>query len=99
MRIARDFGDVSQVLPEGITLKDVPFQLFDAIRQGLVFLSFQEYPEDERPDRKIWNDPEALEEHFKVVKKKREEMMDPNKSGPIEDPVDNAAAKGLLVGE
>jgi hypothetical protein len=89
---------VSQLLPEGTTLKDAPHSLFDAIRQALIFLGFQDLPNEERPDRKIWHNADALKEHFEAVKKRWEEKMDPDGKGEVEDPVDNAAAKGLLIG-
>lgn len=98
MRIARDFGDVSQVLPPGVSIKDVPHSLFDALRQALIFIGFQDLPDDERPDRKIWHDADALKEHFDLVKKRWEEKLDPKGNGEIDDPVQNAAAKGLLIG-
>jgi hypothetical protein len=97
VRIARDFGDISQLLPEGYSLKDVPHGLFDAIRQGLVFIGFQDLPEDEQPKKRIWHDGDALEEHFRAVRKRRQQMTDPRASGPIDDPVDNDAAR-LLIG-
>lgn len=89
---------MSQVLPAGVSLKDAPHSLFDAIRQAVIFLGFQDLPEDEKPDRKIWHDTEKLEAHFEAVKRRWEERMDPKGSGEVEDPVDNAAAKGLLIG-
>lgn len=89
---------MSQLLPEGVSLKDAPHSLFDAIRQAVIFLGFQDLPDDERPDRKIWHDGDALKRHFEAVKKRWEEKMDTNGSGEVEDPVENAAAKGLLIG-
>lgn len=98
MRIARDFGDISQLLPEGVTLKDAPHTIFDAIRQALIYLGWQDMDEEDQPPRHIWHDEELLKEHFEAVKQRWKEKFDPNSSGAIEDPVQNAAAKDLLVG-
>lgn len=71
---------------------------FDAIRQALTFISFQEnLEEDEMPPRSIWLDAERLEEHFAAVKVRRKEKVS-GSSSEIEDPVENAAAKDLVVG-
>lgn len=96
--MARDFGDISQLLPPGVTLKDAPHNVFDFIRQALVFISFEELPKDEQPDKKIWDDPEAIEAHFKEVEKQRKQRTDPKGPGPIEDPVENEAARSMMVG-
>lgn len=98
--MARDFGTVSELYPPGIThLVELPDVLFDAIRKALQFISFQEnLDEDEMPPRSIWLDGEALEAHFAWVKEVRKEKYDIKGGGAIEDPVENAAAKDLLVG-
>jgi hypothetical protein len=71
---------------------------FDAIRQALTFISFQEnLEEDEMPSRAIWLDAEKLEEHFAAVKVRRKEKVS-GSSSEIEDPVQNPAAKDLVVG-
>lgn len=67
------------------------------MRQALVFLSWDELPNDERPPRTIWRNGDKLKEWFDDVKEKREREMDPKRNN-IEDPVDNEAAKGLIVG-
>lgn len=67
-----------------------------AIRVGLQFLEFDELPKKERPPRKIWFDTEKLEEHFRVVEKRREEeLKNPDKNE--DDVVQNEAAKDLLI--
>lgn len=72
--------------------------MFTAINRALVILSWQEnLPKEEVPPRRIWLDGEKLKEHFAQVEKNRERENDPKK-GKIEDPVDNAAAEGLIVG-
>lgn len=100
VRIARDFGTVAELLPDGVDdLRDCPHVLFTAIRQALVILSFGELPDDERPPKRIWNDGEALKDFFDEVKRRRDEKYGDRKGpGPIEDPVQNDAARSLLVG-
>lgn len=101
VRIARNLGDVSTLLPRGITsLADCPYHIHDAISKALVFLSFgEELAPEERPPKHIWLDPEALKEHFDKVKKMRDEKfgMDKDGPGPIEDPVQNDAASKLVT--
>lgn len=73
---------------------DLPGVLFEAIVHGLQFLKFEELPEDERPKRAIWLDGKKLNQHFKAVKKRRDEKGDGEKKPrEIEDPVENGAAK------
>lgn len=67
---------------------------------GGIYLSWDELPKDERPPRRIWHDGEKLQEWFELVNKRREEKFG-GKGGmdrSIEDPVENEAAKGLIVG-
>lgn len=98
--MARDFGTVAELYPPGITdLRDVPAIWFDAIRKALTFISWQEnLEEDEVPKRAIWLDPDALEDHFAGVKQRRKEKYEVKGGGEIEDPVENPAAKDLVVG-
>lgn len=77
--------------------------MFDAIRLGHIFLSFDELPKDERPPKRIWLDGDSLREWFADVERKREAKWSggSSKGGwdkSIEDPVENEAAKGLIVG-
>lgn len=60
-----------------------------------MFVSFDELPEEETPPREIWLDPDRLKTFFDNVKKNREEK---SKGKQIEDPVENQAAKDLIVG-
>jgi hypothetical protein len=96
LRIAKSLGDVSALLPPGIdSVWDLPHNIHDAISQGLVFIGFDELSEEERPPRNIWLDPELLTEHFANLKRERKEKAE---GRAIEDPVQNAAAKDLIVG-
>lgn len=86
---------MSVLFPEGVkSIVDLPWMLFEAIVNGLQFLKFEELPEDETPERSIWLDPERMSQHFRAVKKRREEKWGTEKSNPreIEDPVENDAA-------
>lgn len=94
-------GTVSALYPEGIKeVTDLPHTLFSAIRLGLNYLAFEELPEDEQPPKRIWTNPEKLKDWFVHVKKLRERKYGSGGDGPgeIEDPVENAAAHGLIVG-
>lgn len=84
------------LLPEGITtVADLPWHLFEATRTALVYLSWEaNLPKDELPPKRIWDDPEALNEHFEMVEKRRREGRDGKN---IEDPVQNEAAKSLIA--
>ena len=102
VRIARDLGSVSDLLPEGITnLADCPYNIHDAITKALLFLSFaEELEEGERPPKRIWLDPPRLKKWFDAVKLKREEKYGTDGKKGIEGPaVDNGAAKHLIVGD
>jgi hypothetical protein len=99
VRIARDFGTVAELLPDGIDdLRDCPHTLFNAIRVALMIIGFDELEEDERPPRRIWLDNDRLGAWFKEVRRKRKERYSGKGPGPIEDPVDNEAARSLIVG-
>jgi hypothetical protein len=89
---------VSALLPEGYSdLKDVPHVFFEAVRFALVVISFDELSTEERPPKRIWRDNEALSEWFDAVKRRRDEQSGVDGRKPIEDPVQNEAAKGLIV--
>lgn len=94
VRIARDFGDVRELLPPGIdSIRDAPYSLVEAIRLATLFLSFEELPAKEQPPRRIWLDGEALREWFDDVDRARQSEYGPK---AIEDPVENLAAKDLI---
>jgi hypothetical protein len=97
VRIARDLGDVSHVLPDGIRkLRDAPAQFSQAMRAALMFLSFEELPTEDVPPRNIWLDGKQLKAHFDEVRRKHREKI--GGADEIEDPRHNAAADLLIVG-
>lgn len=91
---------MSALLPDGIThLLDLPSTLFDAIRDALGYLDFDELPRDERPPRAIWRDTRALRKWFKKVEAKREAEMRGDKSiadEEIDGPVSHNDVYGIL---
>lgn len=85
------------LLPPGVTsLADAPFNLFNAITMGLGYLGFEEHATEDRPPKRIWQDPPKLAAHWKAVRKRWKEGA--SAGGEIEDPVENAAAAGLIIG-
>jgi hypothetical protein len=83
-------------------LDDVPHHIFAAIKNGLVYLSFEELPDEEKPPKRIWTDPQKLNEFFKKVDENRKAQYGGggrSDLGPIENPVENEAAKLLIVGD
>ncbi len=73
VRVARDAGDISSLLPPGVTnLVDAPYTIHNAIMAGLQFLSFEELRESERPPKRIWLDGEKMTKWFDEVKRLRE---------------------------
>lgn len=77
----------------------MPYTIFEAVRLGGIYLSWEEnLEEDERPPRSIWADGMRLKEWFDVVKKKRTEKWSGKGKPEIDDPMENEAAKGLIVG-
>lgn len=103
LRIAKEHGELNDLLPPGVDgLLDCPYTVFEAIRLGQIYLSFDELPEDERPPKRIWLDADQITEWFSDVKRRREEKYSGGGRGgwdkSIVDPVQNEAAKGLIVG-
>lgn len=99
MRVARDFGDMSLVVPDGYDgLGDAPHDLVENVGRGLMFLSWlEELPKDEQPPRRIWLDPERLDNHFREVEKARRKKY----GLPEQDTdewVENPLADELVVG-
>jgi len=89
VRLARDLGDVSQLLPDGIrSIRDIPYRLMQAIKAALMFLSFEELQSEDQPPRNIWLDGAALSDWFDNVKRKHK---DRSSGHDIADPVRNSA--------
>lgn len=61
-----------------------------------MFLSFEELEQGERPPKSIWLDGDKLTSWFDRVKRERERKYGGGQD--IADPVENAAAKALIVG-
>lgn len=79
-------GDVSAVFPAGVThLADMPHTWFDALRMALSFLSLDELPEEERPDRRIWLESDLMAEHWKKVKIARDRKYGGGKEPSMDD--------------
>jgi hypothetical protein len=98
VRIARDFGTVAELLPDGIEdLRDAPHHVFEAIRTALQILAFDELSPEERPPRRIWLNGEKLAAWFQDVERKRNAKYGSSSAGAIEDPVDNEAARTLIA--
>lgn len=101
LRVAKEHGNLDALLPPGVrNWRDCPHTIFEAVRLGHIFLSFEELPEDERPARRIWLDPAQLTAWFDDVKRRRESQSSGSRDWDrsIEDPVSNEAARGLIVG-
>jgi hypothetical protein len=101
IRIARDFGTVSQVLPPGLSLYDAPHTFVEAIRSTIVFLGWQDSLEfKEIPPKRVWLDAKKLDAWFKDVKAKREDEMK-GRSNTAEgwdgDMVQNDAVRQMIV--
>lgn len=69
--------------------------MFDALRQALAFLSFDELPADERPPRRIWLRPRELKAWFKAVEARRKEKYGGDED-TIDGPVSQNDTKALL---
>lgn len=54
--------------------------------------AWDELEEHERPPKHLWTDGPRLNEWFREIRRKRK-----NDDG-VDDPVENEAAKGLIVG-
>jgi len=75
MTSIRKTGDLKLMWPKGVkSLHQVPWYLYEAQQHALSIISwFENYQEKEIPDENLWDDPSALEEHWKLVKQRRED--------------------------
>lgn len=75
---ARRAGDFRVLYPKGVKrIHDVPWPLQEAINHGLSILSwFENYMPEEIPPEPLWDDAEAVEEHFNRVRAKKEAERD-----------------------
>lgn len=89
---------MSQLLPEGMQLRDAPYRLQHAIKTGLMFIGFDELMPEDRPPRAIWLNVEKLTEHFDNVKRRQKDTATGGRVDDIEDPVQNNALDMLIVG-
>lgn len=90
-------GTAHLLLPQGITdIREMPASHFDLIRRSMIFLSFEEMPEEDRPPRKIWLDDVKLVAHFDRLKEKRKtEAGGDTVPGDMQE---NPLAKEMVVG-
>jgi len=89
-------GTADLLFPPGVErIDELPAQLFEAIRVSMIYLSFEELPEEDRPPKKIWDDSAKLKLHFQQVKEKRKRQSDPDAAAPIEEPVQNDLTKHI----
>lgn len=97
VRIARDSGDVSSLLPPGVkSLYNAPHLFVEAVRMALFFLSFEEYPKEERPPKKIWLDADKMQAWWEQVEINRRSKTDGG--GDFQSMPQNALLKDLFVG-
>lgn len=75
---ARRAGDFRSLYPRGVKrVTECPWPLQEAINHGLVILSwFENYLPEELPAENLWDNSEAVEEHFKRVKEKKDAERD-----------------------
>lgn len=88
---------MSDLLPAGIRqLRDAPYPLQRAVKRALMFLSFEELPEEDVPPRNIWLANDELADWFKDVRRRQKERMGGKE---IEDERQNSAIDLLVVGD
>lgn len=75
---ARRAGDFRALYPKGVKrVHDAPWPLQEAISHGLTILSwFENYLPEELPPENHWDDAEAVEEHFRRVKERKDAERD-----------------------
>jgi hypothetical protein len=91
-------GTAHLLFPPGCDdIRELPAPLFEAIKVSLIYLGFEEMPLEDQPPKKIWQDNDALKQHFEMLKQKRKQEASTTVEGPIEDPVQNELAKDMIV--
>lgn len=95
MRFARDCGDLTILYPPDIEhARDLPYNIFDAIKLALYWLGFEELEKEERPPKDIWMDHKLMSKWFKAVNKRRRE-----KYGLKDEGIDGPTERNALVNE
>lgn len=96
VRVVRDLGTVQALFPRFVdSMHDLPARLFQAIEVALMVCGWQDNLEPEEvPPKRMWLDGKAAKAWLaEVVDNKRRGA----EASGIEDPVQNAAAQGLIV--
>lgn len=97
MRFARDCGDLSLLLPDDITtIHELPYNIFDAIKLALVWLSYEELESQDRPPKSIWLDGKQLAKHFKAVRRRQKQRWG-IKDDDIDTEIDGPTERNALV--
>lgn len=98
VRIARDAGDVSSLLPPGVkSLYDAPHLFVEAIRAALYFLSFEELQDEERPPKKYWLNGDKMKQWWADVKSNRKRKIGGD-GGDYQSMPENELLKQAFVG-
>lgn len=92
-------GGIGALMPNGISdMKDLPFNIFDAIVQGMFLLDLQELPDDERPSREVMEDPKRLNAHItRILAERKRKTSSDSQAPPDSDPVTNPSAHLLGI--
>jgi len=89
-------GTAHLLLPPGVEdIREMPGQHFDLIRRSMIFLGFEEMPEEDRPPRKIWLDDKELVAHFDRLKEKRK--AEAGGDTVSTDMTENSLAKDMII--
>ncbi len=100
VRIARDVGDMTLLLPVGISsFYDLPYNVFDAIRTTLGHLGLEELPKEDRPVKSIWFDGKAMNAHWKMVEARNRVKYGGKADSISEEPIDGPVSRNPLVDE
>ncbi len=100
VRIARDVGDMSLLLPAGITsFYDLPVNVFDAVRMSLGHLGLEELPTEDRPRKAIWFDGKEMNAHWKAVEARNRAKYGGQADRMADEPIDGPVSHNPLVDE